>query len=95
MKWYYQTTGLFTNAYPADIGVIRQVKKGKTMQRKIKLNKTYITKMGTEFTPIKKIEGKVKQGIYYGCTRQPRLESRYENEQGDRIKKSNLLKIKD
>lgn len=65
------------------------------MAKKVKFGQTYLTKFGTEFTPIRYIKGKLKYKFIDAFTNpDQRLEGRFEDANGKRIKTSNLLKLK-
>ncbi|QQO97443.1 hypothetical protein Molly5_150 [Maribacter phage Molly_5] len=65
--------------------------------KRIKMNTVYLTKFGTEFTPVRHIPGKLKSFRNVNPWANPiqREESRYADKDGKHIKKSNLLKPKD
>jgi len=66
------------------------------MSRKIKLNVTYITTSGKEFTPIAKAPSKCLDYKYIGNQNMvfQNEETRYIDANGNRIKKSNLSHVK-
>ena len=66
------------------------------MAKKILLHKTYITSFGTEFIPVTCAKGKIKisNRINPCADVGQREESRFVDADGNRIRKSKLLRIK-
>ena len=64
-------------------------------QRKIYLNRVYITKDNKEFTPIQRIEGKILSSEHQDNPYPTRKQAKFVDINGNIKLKTNLLKLKD